>query len=324
MNTPQYWAIAYYHFTHLEDPEKEMSSHKKFFENRDIKGRIYLSQQGINGQISASPDAGKEYIAWMRSKPEFQKVEFKVQLCQDHAFYKMVVKVRPQLVAFDVPVDLSKRGEHVAPALWRKMLEEKGEDTILVDVRNSYESDVGYFEGAILPPCETFREFPAYAEELKKKVDPEKGKVMMYCTGGIRCEYYSAFLKEKGFKNIFQLDGGVINYGLKEGTKHWKGKLFVFDDRLVAPIHEENGEVISLCRHCSEKTDTYYNCANMDCNELYVCCKSCAKEFAGCCSPTCAHSPRVRPYDGSEHPKPFRKWPHEEKLRMKSCGCAHG
>ena len=119
------------------------------------------------------------------------------------------------------------------------MLEKKDENTLLLDVRNDYESAIGHFEGAERPPIKTFREFPDYAEALAKQKNPQKTKVMMYCTGGIRCEVYSALLKEKGFEEVYQLHGGVINYGHKMGNKHWKGKLFVFDDRLSVPISED-------------------------------------------------------------------------------------
>ena len=135
---------------------------------------------------------------------------------------------------------------------------------------------------------------------------------MMYCTGGIRCESYSALLKKEGFEQVYQLDGGVINYGLEEGNKHWKGRLFVFDDRLSVPISEEGQEtLISHCHQCDTPTDVYYNCANMDCNALFLSCPTCAEKLAGCCSAECVEAPRVRPFEKKERPKPFRKW----------CGC---
>ena len=131
----------------------------------------------------------------------------------------------------------------------------------------------------------------------------------MYCTGGIRCEVYSALLKKEGFEEVYQLEGGIIQYGLDEGTHHWKGKLFVFDDRLAVPLCDDASEVISRCRHCQETSDLYFNCANMDCNELFIACPSCADKLQGCCSSPCQTAPRVRPYQKSERPKPFRRWP---------------
>lgn len=184
---------------------------------------------------------------------------------------------------------------------------EKKEERILIDVRNDYEWKVGHFEGSELPNCSTFREFKEYTEELKNRIDPEKTPVMMCCTGGIRCEIYSAYMKERGFQNVYQLDGGIINYGLKEGSKHWLGKLFVFDDRMTVPISDEEAPVISSCAHCGTACDDYYNCANMDCNTLFLCCPECLQKQKGCCKETCQEAPRVRPLEHQNAHKPFRK-----------------
>ena len=184
---------------------------------------------------------------------------------------------------------------------------ESNDDHIVIDVRNDYEWKVGHFDGAVTPPLSTFREFRDYAKELQDKIDPKNTKVMMYCTGGIRCELYSSLLKEEGIEKVYQLDGGVINYGLKEGSKHWHGKLFVFDDRMTVPISDEESEVIGKCHHCSAPTDDYYNCANMDCNHLFLCCSKCLMDLKGCCKTECREAPRVRPFEHQNPHKPFRK-----------------
>ena len=184
----------------------------------------------------------------------------------------------------------------------------KCDGQILLDVRNDYEWKVGRFEGAELPPCETFREFNSYAEHLKERADPATTPVMMYCTGGIRAELYSALLREKGFQKVYQLLGGIIGYGKEEGGKHWLGKLFVFDDRLAVPISdEETAPTIGACHHCSCPNDTYYNCANMDCNHLFLCCPACLQKFAGCCQDSCVQAPRTRPYHQETAHKPFKR-----------------
>lgn len=168
--------------------------------------------------------------------------------------------------------------------------------------------ELGHFEGAVLPDLDQFREFPEYAQDLAQQRDPKKTKVMMYCTGGIRCELYSALLKQKGFEQVYQLDGGVIKYGLEEGSQHWKGRLFVFDDRLSVPLSETKaGEIISRCIHCAETSDLYYNCANVDCNELFISCPACAEKLQGCCSTTCQSAPRVRAFEKTERPRPYRR-----------------
>lgn len=299
-----YSVLAFYSLVPIEDPLFEVARHKEFLASRDFRCRIYISEEGINGQASGSLEAVQEYMQWMHADARFSGLSFKIHETAEHAFPKMTVKYRRQLVAIDCEVDLSNRGEPVSSEQWKKMLETREKSSLLIDVRNDYEWEAGHFEGAELPKLETFRQFPTYAKELKERCDPATTPVMMYCTGGIRCEYYSAVLKKEGFEKVYQLDGGVIQYGLDQGSEHWKGKLFVFDDRLVVPIGEKQ-EAIGCCLHCSSANDVYYNCANMDCNRLFFCCLSCLKEHQGCCSNSCLSEGRVRPY--TETAKPFRK-----------------
>lgn len=304
-----YWVSTFYHFFSIEDPAKEVLLHKNFFADRDYKGRIYIDDQGINAQFSAPPELVKEYIDWIESRHNCSPIDLKYDPAEEHAFYKMSVKDRP-LVAFGCRVDLEKRGEHLSPEKWRNKLEEDTTPKVIIDARNSYESTVGHFEGAMLPTCKTFREFRKMADELAEKVDPDT-ELMMYCTGGIRCEYLSSYFKEKGFEKVYQLEGGIIRYGQVEGSKGWKGKLFVFDDRLVAPMQKGQNEIISQCTLCDEPSDTYYNCANMDCNDLFLACKNCIERMEGCCCESCKNHPRKRPFTLTDNPKPFRKLPKE-------------
>lgn len=306
-----FFIIAYYCFTSISDPDLEVAKHKEFFQNRDIKSRIYISKEGINAQMSAKLSHAEEYMSWMKSDERFAQIDFKIHSYHEHVFPKATVKVREQLVALDIPVDPKEGGEHISPEKWKEMLDNRDSDTLLLDVRNDYEWKVGRFENSTLPPLEAFREFPKYAKELKEKHDPSKTKVMMYCTGGIRCELYSVLLKKEGFENVYQLDGGVIKYGQQAGAKHWEGKLFVFDDRLAVAVSEkESAKVIGECHHCNTSADAYHNCANMDCNELFICCPTCGEKFQGCCSTECQNTPRLRPYQQTDYPKPFRKWYH--------------
>jgi UPF0176 protein len=304
-----YYVIAFYIFTPIADPELEVRRHQEFFAEKDIRSRIYISSEGINAQMSAEKSAAEEYMGWMKQDPRFENIDFKVHHYADHAFPKKTVKYKKQLVALDKAVDANKGGVHLTPEQWKLMLQEKSDDTILIDVRNDYEWVIGHFEGALKPELDTFRKFPEYVDMLKKNYDPKKTKVMMYCTGGIRCELYSALMKDEGFDNVYQLSGGVIKYGQEVGHDHWRGKLFVFDDRLAVPIDDENDEIISSCKFCVSPTDVYYNCANMDCNELFLCCPNCATLQKGCCSTPCQSAPRLRPYQAeADRPKPFRKW----------------
>lgn len=299
-----YQVLAYYAFSTVENPHALVKAHKEWFKDKDVTARIYISEDGINGQMSIETSEAANYIAWIRTFSPFSEMPVKVQGHHEQAFPRLTVKYREQLVALDKPVDMSQVGAHLEPSEWRQMLEE--EDHVMIDVRNDYEWKVGHFEGAELPACNTFREFLDYANELRERVPPEK-KVMMYCTGGIRCELYSSLLGELGFKNVYQLNGGVINYGAEQDGKHWKGKLFVFDDRLTVPVGTDDKEVIGKCHHCGTATETFYNCANVDCNELFLCCSECLPKVQGCCQDSCQAAPRVRPYSQQEH-KPFRRW----------------
>lgn len=309
-NLPEssHWILAFYHFVPLENPQCEVKVHKAFFTGRQMTCRIYISEQGINGQMSAIKEDAKAYIEWMHRRPEFHDVQFKIHPYHEQVFPRATIKYRKQLVAIASDIDLSKRGEHISPEQWGVMLEAEN-DKILIDVRNDYEWKIGRFEGAELPPCETFKEFTEYADKLKEKTNPKKTPVMMYCTGGIRCELYSAILKEKGFEKIYQLDGGIIGYGLQQGSKHWDGKLFVFDDRMAIPISDDGeSKVIGSCHFCHVANDTYYNCANIDCNHLFLCCSKCLKKHIGCCSVDCMHAPRMRPFHQDTAHKPFKRW----------------
>lgn len=307
----QYLVLAYYHFAKLENPLHEIALHKKFCKERDIKCRVYINEEGINGQMSASKDDGEAYMEWLKLRTPFESVVFKLHSHREQVFPRQTIKYRKELVAFDPnrKVDLSLGGEHLSPEEWRKMLE-SNEQKLLIDVRNDYEWKVGRFEGAELPPCDTFREFNDYAEKLTQDPEAQKTPVMMYCTGGIRCEIYSTILREKGFEKVYQLNGGIINYGLQEGSSHWLGKLFVFDDRLTVPIAGEETPVIGKCHHCDQPNENYFNCANMECNELFLCCPDCLQKFQGCCCEECQKAERVRPFEPKEAYKPFRRRHH--------------
>lgn len=301
-----YYVLAYYTFQKIENPSQEIAIHKEFLGKLDATSRIYVSEEGINGQLCCLREHALLYIDWMHSRKEFRTLEFKVHGWREQAFPRLTIKYRKKLVARDKEVNMKDRGEHLSASKWKTMLE-KEKDALLIDVRNDYEWKVGRFKNAELPPCETFREFENYAEELKTKYDPATKKVMMYCTGGIRCEVYSSLLKQIGFKNVYQLQGGIIKYGLEQGNDHWEGKLFVFDDRLTVPISDEDAPIIGQCHHCQAPIDTYYNCANMDCNILFLSCRECLHKNKGCCQTSCQNSTRLRQYQQQNPHKPFRR-----------------
>jgi len=221
------------------------------------------------------------------------------------------------LVALGEEVDLSDRGESLPAQLWKDRLASRDAHTLVLDVRNDYEWEVGHFEGAMRPDCKTFKDFPRMARRLKEEYSPQSTQLLIYCTGGIRCEWYAPLLRREGFEHIYRLEGGLLRYGSEVGTAYWQGKVFVFDDRLVVPICEEKEtEVIGKCCHCGKATENCYNCTNMSCNRLFLSCLRCSTHLGGCCSQHCCSAPRKREFVPTEHPKPFRRLSQEERGRL--------
>lgn len=301
-----YLVYAFYHFTEIEEPSAFAKKWQKELDAFDVKGRIYIHQDGVNATCSIAKEKKSSFEAWLKNQKGFADVFLKIHSWDCHTFARLNVRTRPNLVAMNKKCDLTKRAEHVSPKKWKELLQRK--DILHLDVRNQFEYELGHFEGAIAPDCKTFKEYSEKIEQLAKEHDPKTTEVMMSCTGGIRCEIYSPLLKEAGFEKIYQLDGGVINYGLQEGSEHWKGKLFVFDDRMSIDISEDPADPIAPCHHCEKTTcDNVYNCANMDCNYLFFCCDQCLQKHQGCCCNQCAASPHARPLEDQKPHRPFRR-----------------
>ena len=281
--------LSMYRYVNIEDPK--MLRHELFVEWSELGvfGRIYLAKEGFNGQLSVpehNMDAFKKNLG-TRSEL-FGNLRLNIAIEDDgKSFYKLDIKVKNKVVADgldDGSFDTTNVGIHLEADEWNAMMEEEG--VVVVDMRNHYESEVGHFEGAITPDCDTFaEELPMVVDELKDKKDK---KVMLYCTGGIRCEKASAYLKSEGFEKVHQLNGGIINYKRnieKLGLESkFKGKNFVFDDRLGERITDD---VLSSCHQCETKCDDHTNCKNDDCHLLFIQCVDCEEKYAGCCTPEC-------------------------------------
>ncbi len=303
-----YAVLAFYHLQPIEQPLAEIARWKDYLSLIEARGRIYINEEGINAQMSVSVENLGKFESWLRAQDEYREIEVKVHHWHEHAFEKLIIKHRKQLVAFDTPIDFSKRGYSMSPEEWKQAIDEQDPNTVILDVRNQYEYDVGHFEGALAPECDNFRGYHTFADKFVQGHDPKNTRVLMYCTGGIRCELFSSYLIEKGFQNVNQLHGGVIQYGLDVGSEHWKGKLFVFDDRMAIPISQDNQTCISHCKHCSKASDDVYNCANTDCNNMFFACPDCVQTLHGCCCHSCTQSSRLRPLEHQNPHKPFRKW----------------
>ncbi|MEX0994297.1 MAG: rhodanese-related sulfurtransferase [Balneolaceae bacterium] len=301
-----YEVILYYNFTHIEDPEKFCLEHKKMMKRLGLKGRVYISGEGINGTLGGQPEQINQYKTSLRKIDGFKDTDFKTDRSETVPFAKLVCKVRDEIVSIHVDgLDPEEGGgRYMEPSEWREWME-SDKDFVLIDVRNDYESRIGHFEGAMTPGVHTFYEFPEWLEQADI---PKDKKVLMYCTGGIRCEKFSVLMKKKGWEDVNQLHGGILRYAEEEGGKHFKGKCFVFDDRLVVPVNKDNLEPIARCEITGKPSDSYINCANMACNKLFVCSEEGAERMEGCCSEECRQSEYKRPFDPDNAFKPFRKW----------------
>ena len=297
--------ILYYNFSPIKEVERFNKQHKKFCHGLGIKGRIYISHEGINGTVAGTSKQIDAYKQFLWSLSGFEDTEFKQDQSEYIPFAKLICKVREEIVSLHVHgIDPNTGGTHLEPDKWRQAMESE-EDYVMIDVRNNYESKVGHFKDALTPNLDKFYDFPKWLDDSGI---PKNQKVLMYCTGGIRCEKFSVLMKDKGWDDVNQLHGGILNYAKKEEGKHFEGKCFVFDDRLIVPVNPNNLDPISTCEITSKPADTYVNCANMKCNKLFICSEEGAHIMKGCCSEECKRSEFTRPFDVNNAFKPFRKW----------------
>ena len=281
--------LSFYKYAHIQDPEVFRNELFLVWNRLDVLGRIYVAHEGINAQLSVPAEYFGRFKEHLDSIPFLKNVRLNVAIEQDnYAFLKLKIKVRHKIVADglnDETFDVTNIGIHVNADRFNELIEDP--NTILVDMRNHYESEIGHFKNAITPDVDTFRDsLPIIEDDLKEH--KEDKKLVMYCTGGIRCEKASAYFKHKGFKEVYQLEGGIINYARQiqeQGLENkFIGKNFVFDERMAESI---GNEVIAQCHQCGTSCDTHVNCANEACHLLFIQCESCKSEMQGCCSDAC-------------------------------------
>lgn len=280
--------ISFYRYVNLENPKELRDQLFIEWSKLGILGRIYLAKEGVNAQFSVPTKNLEKFRENLESRKEFKEMPLKIAIEDDgKSFYKLAIKVKAKIVADgldDDAFDTTNVGRHLTAEEWNELMEKS--DTVVIDMRNHYESEVGHFEGAICPDVDTFREeLQVVKKELADKKDK---KVLLYCTGGIRCEKASAYLKSEGFKDVNQLHGGIIDYARQCKAKgleiKFKGKNFVFDERVGERISEE---IISECHQCGKPCDDHTNCANDACHLLFIQCIECKSKFDNCCTPKC-------------------------------------
>ena len=281
--------LSFYAYAKISDPKKFRDELFIAWNALDALGRIYVAHEGINAQMSIPADQLESFRETLEVYDFMKGIRLNVAVEQDdHSFLKLTIKVRPKIVADglnDETFDVTNKGIHLKAQEFNNLLEDP--NTIVVDFRNHYESEVGHFEGAITPDVETFREsLPIINEQLQDF--KEDKNLLMYCTGGIRCEKASAYFKHQGFKNVYQLEGGIIEYTrqIKEEDIESKfiGKNFVFDHRLGERITDD---IVSQCHQCGKPCDNHTNCANEACHLLFIQCDECKSTMENCCSTEC-------------------------------------
>ncbi len=279
-----YNVISFYRYTKLEQPAELVESLKTYCHDNNILGRIFVGLEGINGAASGKNDVMEQFKLFLQSF--FPNLTFREQSYPKHSYHKLIVRERDEICVFQESTDVKNTGNHLKPEEL-KQLYDSGDDFTIIDARNDYEFDVGHFKDAVRLPIKVFSEFAGQTtqfEHLKEK------KIVLYCTGGVRCEKASAYMKEHGFKDVNQVDGGIINYINTVGDDKWQGGLFVFDDRLIS---EQPGS-ITKCIHCSKETQKMIDCHNLVCDKLAVVCEDCQTKFHKTCSIDCRDAPNHR------------------------------
>lgn len=307
--------ISFYRYFYLDQPQEFRDALYKDWFALDCFGRIYIAREGINAQMSVPEHHFESFLQTLEKYEILQGIPIKYAVEDDgKSFYKLTIKVRPKLVADgldDGAFDVTNVGRHLSGIEFHKQMSEPG--TVVVDMRNLYESEIGRFENAICPEADTFREEMEIVLDLLQ--DKKEEKVLLYCTGGIRCEKASAYLKHHGFSDVNQLHGGVLEYARQikaEGLdSKFIGKNFVFDARMGESI---NGQIIASCHQCGKPFDTHKNCAYDPCHLLFIQCPECATEYEDCCSIEC----KVENRKLKDNPEAFVLAPRENRKYRKS------
>lgn len=292
--TDHYQVLLYYNYVHIEDPEAYVAEHLQFCKALDLKGRILIAQEGINGTVSGTIEQTKKYMETMHSDPRFAEMEFKIDPHDKHTFKKMHVRHRNELVTLRLEDDvnpLQTTGTYLKPTeFYEAMLDD---NTVVLDARNDYEYDVGHFRGAIRPDIHTFRDLPDWVKSNKQLLEGKR--ILTYCTGGVRCEKLSGWLLKEGLEDVAQLEGGIVTYGKDPEVQGemWDGQCYVFDERLTTPINrKEEHTIVGVDYFDGQPCERYVNCAEPDCNKQILCSEENEYKYMRGCTHECRVSLR--------------------------------
>lgn len=273
--------ILFYKFVPVADPEMTMRWQRELCQRLELKGRLIISKHGINGTLGGDIKKLRQYKSQMNASVIFKGIQYKWSEGAGDEFPKLSIKVRPELVSFKKPDEITVGdkgvvggGKHLKPEKVNELVEKYGDEVVFFDGRNKYEADIGRFKNAVVPDTQTTRDF-AHEIESGKYDNIKDKKVVTYCTGGIRCEVLSVMMKNRGFKDVYQIDGGIVKYGEKYADEGlWEGNLYIFDGRMNHKFSDKAKD-IGECVHCSSKTSNFENCADKSCNRLVLICKNC-------------------------------------------------
>ncbi|MHA0855656.1 oxygen-dependent tRNA uridine(34) hydroxylase TrhO [Paenibacillus sp. CMAA1364] len=285
----EYNILLYYKFVTIPDPEQFTAGHLEYCKTLGVKGRIIVASEGINGTLSGTVEQTQQYMKDMHDNPLFSDMIFKIDASHEHAFKKMFVRHKAELVTLRYEKHLDPNvysGKRLSPVEFHEQLQQ--EDVLVIDGRNDYEYQIGHFRNAIRPDVESFREFPEWIRNNLH--DYKDKKVLTYCTGGIRCEKLTGFLMDEGFNDVAQLDGGIVTYGKDPEVQGrlFDGKCYVFDERISVPInHTDEDIVVAHCHHCGNSEDRYINCGYTLCHAKHICCEACEELHHGFCTDAC-------------------------------------
>ena len=290
-----YRVLLYYHYTRIEDVEQEVKTHRAFCESRGILGRIYFTEEGVNGTVSGLEADIQAYKTYMETRPLYQGITFKESVHEEHSFQHLRIKYKKELVNLSLEDDVDPKkltGNYLKPEEFIDYIDDPG--TVIIDARNDYESKMGYFKGAIRPSIRTFRELPNWVRDHKDALEGKR--IVAYCTGGVRCEKFTGWLKREGFEDVHQLHGGIQTYGDSNQTlgQHWEGTMYVFDERISVPINKVKPTLVGKDQYTGETCNRMFNCGNPQCNEQIFGSQENQHEHLGGCSLYCSMHPHNR------------------------------
>ncbi|MGG0410362.1 rhodanese-related sulfurtransferase [Peribacillus simplex] len=295
METKPYRVLLYYLYVPIENHEEFAAEHLAACKALELKGRILVASEGINGTVSGTIEQTDKYMDMMKSDPRFADIVFKIDEADGHAFKKMHVRPRNELVTLRLEDDINPNqttGKYLSPKEFFEQMQD--ENTIVLDARNDYEFDLGHFRGAIKPEITNFRELPEWVRENKEMFEGKK--ILTYCTGGIRCEKFSGWLVEEGFEDVSQLHGGIATYGKDPEVQGelWDGQMYVFDERIAVPINQKEHVIVGRDIYSGEPCERYVNCANPECNKKILCSEENEHKHMRSCTHECRVHPRNR------------------------------